>query len=182
MMNQYPAVFLDRDGTLIEDVGYPKDPEQVRWVPGAVQALHLLKDQGFRLVVISNQSGVGRGMISEGEALSVHERFMQFMADEGVEIDGVYYCLHAPEEGCRCRKPEPGMLLDAARDHKIDLQISYMIGDKVADGATGQRLGCRGILFMPEPKEMDLSPEPDFIARDWPSAVDYILRTRRNGE
>ena len=142
-----PAVFLDRDGTLIVDVGYPRDPARVEILPGAVEALRDLARE-HALVVISNQSGIARGKITPEEAAAVHDRFVAVFAAEGVTFDGVYYCPHGPDEGCRCRKPAPGMLLDAARDLDLDLARSYVIGDKPSDLEAGIAAGCRpGILF-----------------------------------
>ncbi|MDX6448849.1 MAG: D-glycero-D-manno-heptose 1,7-bisphosphate phosphatase, partial [Gaiellaceae bacterium] len=127
------AVFLDRDGTLIDDVGYISDPEDVRLVPGAADALRGLRDAGFRLVVISNQSGLGRGLVTQEQADSVHARFLAELQRAGARIDAAYYCPHAPDEGCRCRKPLPGLILDAARDLGLDLERSVMVGNSDVD-------------------------------------------------
>ncbi len=105
-----PAVFLDRDGTLVEDVGYPRDPQQLRPLPGAVRALAELRRHGFALVVVSNQSGVGRGILTREQAGRVHQRLVEILAEQGVALDGAYYCYHAPDEGCACRKPSPHLL------------------------------------------------------------------------
>lgn len=142
-----PALFLDRDGTLIVDVGYPRDPAEVTLMPGAAAALRELAATRA-LVIVSNQSGVGRGRITPAEAAAVHARTARLFADEGVTFAGAYYCFHAPDAGCRCRKPAPGMLLDAARDQGLDLAQSVMLGDKPADVEAGVAAGCRdAILF-----------------------------------
>ena len=99
------ALFLDRDGTIIEDTGYIRDPDQVRLLPGAASALKALRENGWKLIVISNQSGIGRGLISVADAQAVHQRFLDLMSDAGVTITGSYFCPHAPNEGCNCRKP-----------------------------------------------------------------------------
>jgi histidinol-phosphate phosphatase family protein len=163
-----PAVFLDRDGTLIEDVGYPSDPDHVRPIAGAIEGLRRLGAAGFLLVVVSNQSGIGRGLVSPAAAAAVEERFVSDFA-------GIYVCPHRPDEGCRCRKPMPGMLLDAARDIGIALGNSFVIGDKRSDVEAGKRAGCGSILLNSrEQGPMDV----DLVARSWKEAVDFILDTR----
>jgi histidinol-phosphate phosphatase family protein len=142
-----PALFLDRDGTLIEDVGYPRDPRDVRLLPGAAAALARLAAAGFALVIVSNQSGVGRGLFGRAEAEAVHAEVLRRFAAEGVSFDGAYYCYHAPEDGCGCRKPAPGLLLRAAADLGLDTGRSFMVGDKAIDVAAGAAAGCRGIRF-----------------------------------
>lgn len=134
------ALFLDRDGTLIVDVGYPRDPARVEILSGAVEALRGYSD--YALVVISNQSGIARGLITEDEWRAVHERFVELFANEGITFAGSYYCKHGPDDGCACRKPEPGMLRQAARELDLDLAQSIMIGDKPSDVEAGRRAGC----------------------------------------
>lgn len=142
-----PALFLDRDGTLIVDVGYPRDPALVEPLPGAIEALRDLQ-QRFALVIISNQSGIARGKITNAEAAAVHARVLEVFAAGGVTFHGAYYCPHAPDAGCRCRKPQPGLLLDAARDLSLDLDRSVMIGDKPSDVEAGLAARCgRSLLF-----------------------------------
>lgn len=146
-MSGDPAVFLDRDGTLIDDVGYISDPEDVRLLPGAADALQALRDAGFRLVVISNQSGLGRGLITQEQADAVHERFLSELQRAGARVDAAYYCPHAPDEGCRCRKPLPGLILDAARELGLDLERSVMVGNSEVDVSAGEAAGARAILL-----------------------------------
>lgn len=141
------AVFLDRDGTVIYDTGYPHDPDQVALLPGAAEALAELAGNGFKAVVVSNQSGIGRGFVSEAQATAVHERFLSLLESLGVRIDGSYYCPHSPDDGCRCRKPSPELLLRAAEDLDLDLGRSIMVGDKPSDVEAGRRAGCATILF-----------------------------------
>jgi len=135
------ALFLDRDGTLIVDVGYPRDPARVAPLPGAIEALRELQ-ASFLLVIVSNQSGLGRGLITEAEARAVHDRVIAVFRAGGVEFAGAHYCPHAPEAGCACRKPAPGLLLDAARALAIDLAGSIMVGDKPSDVDAGRAAGC----------------------------------------
>jgi histidinol-phosphate phosphatase family protein len=142
-----PALFLDRDGTLIEDVGYPSDPRQVRPVPGAAEGLRRLARDGFALVIISNQSGVGRGLFTRADAEAVHAETVRRFAAAGVSFDGAYYCYHAPEDGCACRKPAPGLLLRAADELGLDLRRSFMVGDKPIDVEAGTAAGCRGVFL-----------------------------------
>ena len=158
------ALFLDRDGTLIVDVGYPRDPALVEILPGAVAALRALA-RDWVLVVISNQSGIGRGLITPIEATAVHDRFVAAFAAEGVAFAGVYYCPHAPDAGCPCRKPAPGMLREAARDLGLDLATSVMVGDKAADVEAGIAAGGRGVRF----------------TGDWPATLVAIDRSARVG-
>jgi D-glycero-D-manno-heptose 1,7-bisphosphate phosphatase len=165
------AVFVDRDGTVIEDPGYLSDPDGVRLVPGAADALALLRDRGFRLVVVSNQSGIARRLISEAQATAVHERFLAELARRGVRLDDVRYCPHGPDEGCSCRKPLPGLLVDAAAELDVDLARSFMVGDKGSDVEAGRRAGCTTILLS---ETAESAAGADHVARDWSEAVGLI--------
>jgi histidinol-phosphate phosphatase family protein len=142
-----PAVFLDRDATLIEDVGYPRDPSLVRLLPGAAQALAELARRGFALVIISNQSGVGRGVLSVPEAEAVHAEVVRQFAAAGVSFAGAYYCYHGPDDRCACRKPAPGLLHQAMRELSLDATRSFMVGDKDIDVAAGLAAGCRSLRY-----------------------------------
>jgi D-glycero-D-manno-heptose 1,7-bisphosphate phosphatase len=141
------ALFMDRDGTVMVDVGYPRRADDVELLPDAPSTLARLRDRGFKLVVVSNQSGVGRGLVSADEAVSVHERFVEALRECGVELDAAYYCPHAPGDGCSCRKPSPELLQRAARDLGLDLPESFMVGDRDSDLEAGRRAGCRVIPF-----------------------------------
>ena len=141
------AVFLDRDGTLIDDVGYISDPDDVRLIRGAADALRALHDAGFRLVVVSNQSGLGRGLVTQEQADAVHQRFVEELERAGGGIDAAYYCPHRPEDGCDCRKPLPGLLFDAASELGLDLERSFMVGNSDLDVAAGEAVGARAILL-----------------------------------
>lgn len=142
-----PAVFLDRDGTIIEDEGYLADASRVRLLPGALEALRTFRDHGMMLVVVSNQSGIPRGLITPSQHADVAARVASVLAAEGVPLDGAYYCAHLPNDGCACRKPMPGMLQQAARDLGIDLPRSFMVGDKMSDVAAGHAAGCTTALL-----------------------------------
>ena len=140
------ALFLDRDGTLIVDVGYPRDPAQVELIAGAIDSLRDL-ERDWALVIVSNQSGIGRGLITAPEATAVHDRMIEMFAAHGIAFAGVYYCPHAPDAGCACRKPAPGLLEQAARELDLDLAASVIVGDKPSDVAAGLAVGARGVLF-----------------------------------
>ena len=169
------AVFLDRDGTVMYDVGYPRDPQQVRLLPGVGEALAKLRKRGFSLVLVSNQSGVGRGMVTVKQAEQVHRQAISSLAEYGVQFDAAYYCPHAPEEQCGCRKPSPEMLLLAAKELDLDLARSFMVGDKPSDIEAGKRAGCRTILLTVNPTLSGLDPMPDHAAADWTEVLWHIL-------
>jgi len=173
-MLQRPAVFLDRDGTLIEDVHYCKDPALVRVLPGAIDALRRLRDAGFRTFIITNQSAIGRGWMSLADYHAVHTRTMELLGTDA--IDATYYCADAPEAESTHRKPAPGMVLEAARDHGIDLARSWMIGDKAADVLCGRNAGTRTIFVLTGQGSEKDGAQADFIARDLAEAADFILK------
>ena len=137
------AVFLDRDGTLIHDPGDLSDPSGVKLLPGVPGALRQLAEADFTLIVITNQSGIGRGLYTAFDTLRCNTRLQELLAPECVDLADIYFCPHTPDDGCDCRKPEPGLLFTAAHDHRINLAQSAMIGDKMSDRAAGQAAGCR---------------------------------------
>jgi D-glycero-D-manno-heptose 1,7-bisphosphate phosphatase len=170
MSSGRPAVFLDRDGTVIEDVVYLDDPAGVRLLDGAADGLAALRRAGFALVVVSNQSGIGRGLISPERADAVHRGFMDELRRAGVEPDDVRYCPHAPDAACECRKPSPRLLLDSARELGLDLAGSFMVGDKPSDAETGRNAGCRTILL-----GASNGGEADHVADSWADVVAFVL-------
>ena len=123
------AVYLDRDGTINEEVNSLDNPDRLRLIPGAAEAIRLLNEAGILAVVVSNQAGIGRGYFSAATVEAIHERLAELLATQGARLDGVYYCPHHPSEGCECRKPKAGMLMRAAREHNIDTQRAFMVGD-----------------------------------------------------
>src|SRR5688572_23653652 len=139
------AVFLDRDGTMIEEVGYLKDPSRVKLIPGAAEGIRRLNTAGVPVVVVTNQSGIGRGYFPEAAIEAVHAEVLRQLCDEGARWDAVYYCPHHPDAGCDCRKPGPGMLRRAAAEHGLDLARSFVVGDKLSDVRAGRTLGCRRV-------------------------------------
>lgn len=160
------ALFLDRDGTVIEDPGYLRDPDKVRLLPGAAEALAELQASGWKLIVVSNQSGVGRGLISAEEMDAVQQRFVEVMREGGVEFTAFYVCIHAPDEGCECRKPSAYFLHLAAKEHGIELSQSWMVGDREADILCGRAAGCSTVWLRNESFEVP-ADLPSFIADDW---------------
>jgi D-glycero-D-manno-heptose 1,7-bisphosphate phosphatase len=170
------AVFLDRDGTIIEDEGYLADASKARFVRGAVDALRTFREHGYLLVVISNQSGIPRGLITPSQHAEVDARVKAMLAADGVPLDGAYYCPHLASDGCACRKPEPGMLLQAARELGIELSRSFMVGDKLSDVAAGRAAGCMTALLGPGKDAASVpasapAPEPTHRANDWPTLL-----------
>ena len=178
-----PAIFLDRDGTLIEDADYLRSPEQIRLLPGVTDGLRRLQEAGYALIVVSNQSGVARGMFSEGEVEAVHWTLMGLLSESEVRLDGIYYCPHHPDASdgtygvvCRCRKPEPGMLEQAMREHDLEGEGSWTIGDSVRDLQAGKAVGARTILVRTGKPVPDPPPvEADYVEDGLSEAVERIL-------
>jgi D-glycero-D-manno-heptose 1,7-bisphosphate phosphatase len=166
------AVFFDRDGTLMEEVHYCGDPAQVKVYPGVPDALRKLKEAGFRTFVVTNQSGIGRGLITEAQYRAV-DMELRRQIGEGL-LDASYFCPDAPSVPSTRRKPEPGMLLEAAADFNIDLARSYLIGDKSADMECGRRAGTSTILVQTGYGAEQVC-QPDFTAGDVVQAVQLIL-------
>jgi D-glycero-D-manno-heptose 1,7-bisphosphate phosphatase len=183
------AVFLDRDGTIIEDVGFLRDLSQIDVLPWAADAIRALNDAGFLVVVITNQSGVGRGYFGEAHVRATHAALDAMLQASGARIDGYYFCPHHPAStdarygiACDCRKPAPGLLRRAAADLDIDLSRSWMVGDWWRDVQAGTGAGTRTLLIRtgrsdvhrPAPPD---APQPDAILINLREAVDWILRS-----
>jgi D-glycero-D-manno-heptose 1,7-bisphosphate phosphatase len=172
------AVFFDRDGTLMEEVYYCGDPAQVKVYAGVPEALRKLKEAGFRTLVVTNQSGIGRGLITEAQYRAVEAELLRQIG-EGL-LDASYFCPDAPGVPSARRKPEPGMLLEAAADFNIDLAKSYMIGDKSADIECGRRAGTRTILVRTGYGAEQVC-QPDLTASDVVRAVQLVLERSGSG-
>jgi histidinol-phosphate phosphatase family protein len=166
------AVFLDRDGTLMEEVEYCGDPAKVRVYPGVPEALRKIKEAGWRTFIVTNQSGIGRGWMTEAQYLAVQEELLRQLGAGA--IDGVYFCPDPPGIPSTRRKPAPGMVWEAAAAYDIDLQHSFFIGDKSADIECGRRAGARTILVLTGYGAQQRC-RPDFIARDLTQAVAFAL-------
>jgi len=186
-----PAVFLDRDGTLIKEVDYLSDPDRVELIPGAGEALKALSASGFRLVLVTNQSGVARGLFNVETLDSIHERLTELLHEAGASLDGIYTCNHHPDFGppCSCRKPEPGLLLQAAEDLQLDLKCSWMIGDAARDLEAGRRAGAESLLVRTgkghilEQTWRRMGHNTDCVIESLaaaPSAIESALRQRRS--
>lgn len=184
------AVFLDKDGTLIVDVPYNVAPGRIMLAPGAAEGLPRLVAAGYRIVVITNQSGVARGRFAESALAGVEARLRELLGAIGVPLDGMVHCPHHPEGTvpeyaihCDCRKPQPGMILRAAEERGIDLPSSWFVGDLLNDVEAGRRAGCRTILLdVGRETEWKLNPDrrPDAIAADLAGAATLILDARRS--
>ena len=173
MISKSAAVFIDRDGTIMEDVVYCSDPKQVRIFHGIPEALRRLKSNGFKLIIITNQSGIGRRLFTIEQYRAVEAELLRQLGD-GL-IDASYFCPDVPGEQSSHRKPAPGMILQAARDHRIDLSRSFFIGDKEIDAECGRNAGVRTIRVQTG-AECDLTGSiADWVASDFPDAAQIIL-------
>ena len=175
-----PAVFLDRDGTLMTDVEYCGDPARVAVFPGAAAALGRLRTRGYRLVMVSNQSGIGRGYFTEEDFLRVQAELFRQLGDAG-RLDAAYHCPERPEGASERRKPGPGMIHEAAADLELDLARSWMVGDSRADVEAGRRAGLAGTIFVLTGKAPDehRTCHPFAIVPDLAAAADRILESTR---
>ena len=170
------AVFLDRDGTIAKDVHFCCRIKDFELLPAAPQAIRLLNRHGFKVVVVTNQSGISRGYLSEDTLQQIHHHMRHELARRGALIDDIYYCTHHPDDGCDCRKPRPGLLLKATRDHYIDLRHSFMIGDHDRDIEAGKAVGCRTALINTTNNGNKRSVLPDCTAENLLQAVQWIIR------
>jgi len=187
------AIFLDRDGTICEEVGYVNHLSRSRLLPGSLEAIRLINQAGLLAVVTTNQSGVARGYFSEDLVEAVHAQLLSAVSSGGARLDAIYHCPHHPSEGsppwraaCDCRKPKPGMILRAAREHGIDLAGSYVVGDSVVDIEAGAAAGLPGVLVLTgygrglvEHQKHRFKTEPAHTAEDLLGAVRFILSRRR---
>jgi D-glycero-D-manno-heptose 1,7-bisphosphate phosphatase len=186
------AVFLDRDGTLNEDAGYPENFGKITIFPASFAAVRQLNKAGLLAIVVSNQSGVGRGLFGEGEVRDIHAQMAAAFAAMGARLDGFYFCPHFEGSAdpryaaaCECRKPKPGLALRAAADFGIDLARSYMVGDKPDDIAFGRNIGAESVLVLTgqgrtaRKRLSTLGLEPGHVAADVLAAVRWIIRREK---
>jgi D-glycero-D-manno-heptose 1,7-bisphosphate phosphatase len=181
-----PGVFLDRDGTIVEEVGYLNHASRFQMFPFAPAAIRKLNEKNLPVFLVTNQSGVGRGYFPESLVHTVHALIKEQLRPAGARIDDFYYCPHVLSDGCACRKPGLGMLQQAAETHGIDLQQSFVVGDRFGDIELGRRAGARKILVRTGYGEGELqwhvpkwTVQPDFIAADLCEAADWILEQLR---
>ncbi len=186
-----PAVFIDRDGTLTDEVGYVNHPSRLRLLPRSAEAVRRLNRAGIPAVMVTNQSGIARGYFSEEVLNAVNAALVDRLKREGAHLDGLYVCAHHPGEGeppfradCDCRKPQPGLLVRAARELDLDLVRSWMVGDKPSDILVGHRVGARTALVLTgyglgewEYRRSRFPVPPDHVADDLLDAADWIIRT-----
>ena len=186
---KHRAVFLDRDGTICEEVGYMDSIEQMKLIPRSGEAVSLLNQRGFKVVVITNQAGVARGFFPESRLEELHAELRRQLREGGAYVDAIYYCPHHPTEGtapylqeCNCRKPATGLLHRAVADLKVDLPSSYMIGDHFSDVECGQRVGAKTVLLLTGHGQETLAKRetwpnpPSHIAGDLYEAVQWVVR------
>ena len=185
-----PAVFLDRDKTLIEDPGYISSPDQVRLIPSAPAAIRELNQAGLPVVVVTNQSGVARGLLDEDTLGAIHQRMRELFEAEGATIDAIYACPFLPGDEAKIsayrresdlRKPKPGMILQAASEMDLDLSHSWMIGDSLRDVQAGRAAGCRTIMLDSKLQDRDKPAEADVVMPSLTAAARYVLANRQRG-
>jgi D-glycero-D-manno-heptose 1,7-bisphosphate phosphatase len=175
------AVFLDRDGTIMEDSNYVGDIERVLVIPSAVAALQRLQEAGYKLFIITNQSGVGRGYFTREAVESIHAHLDEHFGRHGVHFDRYYVCPHHPEDNCDCRKPKPKFLLDAAREYGLELSHCFMVGDRPSDIQAGINAGVSSILVLTGVGRETLAKrevKPDHVAEDIGAAAAWILKDK----
>jgi D-glycero-D-manno-heptose 1,7-bisphosphate phosphatase len=173
-----PAVFMDRDGTINVDVDYLSRVEDLDVYPFAVEAIKKLNDRGYLVIVVTNQSGIARGMITDEQLTAVHRKMSDVLAESGAHIDAYHHCPDLPDSGCRCRKPDTGMIEDANKEFHIDMEKSWMVGDKLLDVQMGQNAGIRSALVMTGYGERELEKftrMPDLIGENLLDVVNEIL-------
>ena len=171
-----PAVFLDRDGTIMEDTDYCSDPNDVRIFPGVRDGLRRLKSRSFKLIIITNQSGIGRGRFTLDQYRAVEAEVLQQLGD--ALIDATYHCPDPPGQPSNCRKPAPGMVVQAAQDHKIDLSRSFFIGDKEIDVECAHNAGVSAIRVRTGIQRDVTGSNADWLADDLSAAVQIILNAK----
>lgn len=171
------AVILDRDNTLLDDPGYLADPEGIVFFPEVINSLRRLQEAGYLLVVVTNQSGIGRGYFNEETGLSVNLRMTELLKAQGISIAAVYYCQHHPDSGCGCRKPATLMAERAISDHRINRAGSWMVGDTAKDILMGIKAGLKPIMLMTGKASSEEIPEGVPVRRNLAEAVDLVLES-----
>jgi len=173
------AVFLDRDGTIARDVHYCRRAEDFELLHSVPQAIRLLNENGFKVVVITNQSGIARGYFSEETLRQIHEKMKNELAQHGAHVDAVYFCPHHPDEGCECRKPKTALFLKATKELNIDLSHSFVVGDMQIDIDAGKALGCKTVLITAGSSgETRIISSPDHTCDELLEAARWIIDRR----
>lgn len=181
LIHMEKAVFIDRDGVINQDLGkYVTKPEEFIFLNRSIEALKKLHESDYKVIIITNQGGVGKGLYSEKDVEDIHKKMCVILEKEGIKLDGIYYCPHHPKESCGCRKPRLGMVNKAIEEHKIDPKKSFFIGDKTSDVKAGKDAGCKTFLvktgYAGHDKLYDI--EPDFVVSDILEAANRILATK----
>lgn len=186
------ALFLDRDGTINHDPGYIKDPSEVVILPGVAEGIKKLKEEyGFKIIVVSNQAGISKGLMTHEDVENVNEKINKLLLADGTSVDAFYFCPFHPDfdspEKTICRKPSPFMIVQAAEEHKISLSGSYMIGDKASDVESGLNAGVKSILLRGPSFDKEISTlhnlgkKPNFVAANFKDACDFIIKDFSGG-
>ena len=176
------GVFLDRDGTLNRNVPYCSRPEELELLPTVAEGIKLLNQHGLKVVIVTNQSGIARGYFTEHMLQAIHRKLRDDLARAGAFVDAIYYCPHHPDEQCRCRKPNPGLLYLAASELQIDLASSYIIGDRLVDIVAAKNVGCKAVLVPSSDTEIGVTGNGqvsaegiDFTSPDFYTAAAWII-------
>lgn len=169
------AVFLDRDGTIIHHIPYLSDPDQLKLFPDTVKSLKMIRAAGFLSILVTNQSGIRRGYLTEDKLSTIHEKLNALLSEGGAQLDAIYYCHHHPIDNCVCRKPKPGMLIAASEKYNLDLSGSYIIGDDPKDVEVGSLVGCKTVLLSKE-TNLILPVTPSFQTETLYSATEWVLQ------
>ena len=175
------AVFLDRDGTMAKDGPYCSRPEDFELFPETAEAVGILNEHGFKVIVITNQSGIARGYFDGATLAKIHEKMKSELAKEGAWVNGIYYCPHHPDDNCDCRKPKPKLVLQAAREHDIDLGRSFVVGDLPMDVELGKNVGCKTVLVSQQSNDKQtgvIEPAPDYVGRNMYEIAQWIISQR----
>ena len=172
------AVFLDRDGTINKEITYLHEPDKLKLLPNVIKGLKLIQKLGYKLIIVTNQPGIGLGYFTKEDFFKVNLRMLKLFSKNKIYIDKIYYCPHSLSEGCDCRKPKIGMFKRAEKDLNLDLKKSYCIGDKTSDVLAGKKSGCKTILVKTGYKGLDkrYDIKPDFVAKDLLDATFFIKK------
>ena len=180
------VVFIDRDGVINKNLNgeYVKEWEEFKFLPGTLQSLSLLKKNKIRVIVVSNQSGVAKGLMTEKQLEKLNFNFIEKVRNYGGDIEAIYYCIHNSDENCECRKPKPGLLLKASKELGIDLKKTYMVGDYISDIEAGAAVGSKTILVKTGRGKETISRrdewtvKPDYIVSDLSEAAEIIIKSK----